>query len=86
MRLFRTEEAARKAGAMPAGIPYACYWGVPASDHDVFQPAMVLTDRERALLGALERVLAIAAAGAKGTDESVVADIEEFVKSLNVEG
>lgn len=90
MRLFRTEEAARKAGFVYFDTSGRC-------ENFEGDRGVVLTDRERALLGALEKMLPAAIDNAtfvwcEYPDSNAKQDIADaeaakaFIASLNVEG
>lgn len=91
MRIFRTEEAARKAGY--AAISHNDGFGLTPGDR-----CRILTARERALLEALEKVLpgsrqnadeiSIAFGKYAEYDDEIAAieAAEALIKSLNVEG
>lgn len=78
MRLFRTEEAARKAGVLRGRGDY----------ERVRDQCVILTPRERALLAALETLAAGVADKLTGVPETVdgYSEAKALIKSLNVEG
>jgi histidinol-phosphate/aromatic aminotransferase/cobyric acid decarboxylase-like protein len=87
MRLFRSEQAARKAGVLRG------HGGAERGRDN----CTILTDRERALLGALEKVLPAAKENANfvwcefpdsGARQEIadIAAAEALIKSLAVEG
>lgn len=85
MRIFRTEEAARLAGYVFIGASRV----VKRREEKIgYMDGVILTDRERALLEALEKVSEIAWASTdKDVDDiSVLKKADDLIKSLNVEG
>lgn len=87
MRLFRDEEAARKAGFRNVrnGEGRERIWLIDGDSGIDF--CEILTDRERALLGALEAVVAAhyCEMPEPGEREAIQA-AEALIKSMNVEG
>lgn len=81
MRLFRTEEAARKAGFKWSVAEGARKW----REDDDNNPAEILTDRERALLEALEKYRLAVDAGDTGQIALADDHAEGLLHSLNVE-
>ena len=89
MRLFRDEEAARKAGAIQTGMPLICRWFIPVGDTGAIS-AQVLTDRERALLEALEGIKASINSHRADINATVLINapwqqVDDLLHSLNVE-
>lgn len=90
MRLFRNEEAARKAGARQTCISNDAWWAVPVGEAG-FIAAQVLTDQERRLLEALEDMISVAQAlrdanGKIMLDPYTTEAAEALIRELAVEG